>query len=158
MEGNIKQHMIMIKSLICLKKKLVQILHYFSFKQMKKDIYDYGYSISPFKYFLGFVVGIILVAAYCIFSKLDFVYIILEIVLLICLMPFIVRTKFKGMYQEKRFNEVDIYLHQMIFSFQKQPKILSSLEDTEKVSTGKLKKCNKKSNNLFKTDRSSGCI
>lgn len=139
MEGNIKTTYDNDKKPNLFEEKLVQILHYFSFKQMKKDIYDYGYSISPFKYFLGFVVGIILVTAYCIFSKLDFVYIIFEIVLLICLMPFIVRTKFKGMYQEKRFNEVDIYLHQMIFSFQKQPKILSSLEDTEKVSTGKLK-------------------
>ena len=122
-----------------LEKKVSEMMRYFSFKQMQKDIYDYGYSISPITYAFGIIGCMILVAVFCIFSKLSTVYTILEIILLLVLVPVFIRAKFKGMFQERRFNEVDIYLHQMAFSFQKRPKVLTALEDTEKVSTGKLK-------------------
>ena len=41
MEGNIKTTYDNDKKPNLFEEKLVQILHYFSFKQMKKDIYDY---------------------------------------------------------------------------------------------------------------------
>ena len=122
-----------------LEKKVSEMMRYFSFKQMQKDIYDYGYSISPITYAFGIIGCMVLVAVFCIFSKLSTVYTILEIILLLVLVPVFIRAKFKGMFQERRFNEVDIYLPQMAFSFQKRPKVLTALEDTEKVSTGKLK-------------------
>lgn len=40
MEGNIKTTYDNDKKPNLFEEKLVQILHYFSFKQMKKDIYD----------------------------------------------------------------------------------------------------------------------
>ena len=37
--------------------------------------------------------------------------------------------------------DVDVYIHQMIYSFERQPKILTALEDTLKVTDHKMKNC-----------------
>ena len=36
---------------------------------------------------------------------------------------------------------MDVYIHQMIYSFERQPKILTALEDTLKVTDHKMKNC-----------------
>ncbi len=43
-------------------------------------------------------------------------------------------------WENKRFNEVDIYLHQMAYSFERMPKINIALEDAAKVLGGQMQK------------------
>ena len=40
----------------------------------------------------------------------------------------------------KEFSDVDIYLHQMVYSFIRNPKIHTALSDTYAVADGRLKK------------------
>lgn len=113
---------------------------YFSVKQMKKEIYGYGYTMSSIKYIIAIIISLISIIGIGFFYQMKWGYIVLVIMTGAMTIPALIRAKFKNMYQKKRFNEVDVYLHQMIYSFQKSPKIITSLEDTSKIATGKLKK------------------
>ena len=117
-----------------------KIISYLSLKNMKKEIYSYGYTYSNKAYALLIICSIIMSILFAyIYQLKPFCIAIILVTIFLCL-PSLIKARFKGAYQERRFNDVDIYLHQMSFSFQKNPKILSSLEDTAKVATGKLKK------------------
>lgn len=121
-------------------KKIKEIKDYFSLKQMKKEIYGYGYTISAIKYIIFTIIGAVLIFLVSLFYQINIGYIIPILLVYFACIPTLIRGKFINLYQKKRFNEVDIYLHQMIYSFQKNPKILNALKDTRKISTGKLKK------------------
>lgn len=116
------------------------IKEYFSIKQMKKEIYGYGYTYSGIKYLFFLIVCFIITFAFGFAYQMNFGYMIPVLIICLVSMPALIRAKFVNLYQKKRFNETDIYLHQMIYSFQKMPKISVALEDTIKISTGKLKK------------------
>lgn len=117
-----------------------KIKDYFSLKQMKKEIYGYGYTVSGIKYLLMTIISISITIGFSLLYQMQIGYTIIVAFISIAVIPLLIRAKFINLYQKKRFNEVDIYLHQMVYSFQKKPKILTALEDTIKVSTGKLKK------------------
>lgn len=121
-----------------------KVISYLSLKNMKADIYKYGYTYSNKKYALMIFCSIAVSVGFAyVYQLKPFCIAMVLITILLCL-PSLIRARFKGAFQEKKFNDVDIYLHQMAFSFQKSPKILSALEDTEKVATGKLKAILKK--------------
>lgn len=116
-----------------------KVISYLSLKNMKSDIYKYGYTYSNKKYALMVLASIACTVGFAyIYQLKPFCISIVLITILLCV-PSLIRARFKGTFQERKFNDVDIYLHQMAFSFQKNPKILSALEDTERVATGKLK-------------------
>lgn len=119
-----------------------KIKDYFSLKQMKKEIYGYDkrYTVSGIKYLLMTIISILITIGFSLLYQMQIGYTIIVAFLSFAVIPLLIRAKFINLYQKKRFNEVDIYLHQMVYSFQKKPKILTALEDTVKVSTGKLKK------------------
>lgn len=120
-------------------KQIEKIKNYFSLKQMKKEIYGYGYTMSGVKYILLVLLSVAVTIGFSLLYQMKIGFTIIVATVFICIIPLIIRAKFVNLYQKKRFNEVDIYLHQMVYSFQKKPKILTALEDTAKVSTGRLK-------------------
>lgn len=123
-----------------MKQQIEKIKNYFSLRQMKKEIYGYGYTVSGVKYILLILFSIAVTIGFSLLYQMKIGFTLIVAFTFICVIPLIIRAKFINLYQKKRFNEVDIYLHQMVYSFQKKPKILTALEDTAKVSTGKLKK------------------
>lgn len=132
-------------------KKPNKIKEYFSFRQMKKEIYGYGYTMSGVKYFFFILLGIIITGLFGYLYQMKIGYMIPILFICIGVVPTLIRARFLNLHQKKRFNEVDIYLHQMIYSFQKNPKIYIAIEDTLKVSTGKLKKTLEKALEILDT-------
>lgn len=55
-----------------------------------------------------------------------------------CILPF-ARYYYLQNLEKKKFNDVDVYLHQMAYSFKRNPKINIALEDTVKVLSGNMK-------------------
>lgn len=117
-----------------------RIKEYFSIKQMKKEIYGYGYTCSGIKYFFFIIACFLVTFISGIIYQMSTLYMIPIFIVCFISTPKLIRVRFVNLYQKKRFNEVDIYLHQMVYSFQKMPKISVALEDTIKISSGKLKK------------------
>lgn len=56
----------------------------------------------------------------------------------LCILPF-AKYYYLQKLEKKKFNDVDVYLHQMAYSFQRSPKINIALEDTAKVLSGNMK-------------------
>lgn len=117
-----------------------KIIDYFSLKKMKEEIYNYGYTYSNKMYALMILASICVTLGFAVLYRLKPFCIAVVMITILGCVPSLIKARFKGAFQEKKFNEVDIYLHQMAFSFQKNPKIITALEDTSKVATGKLKK------------------
>lgn len=107
---------------------------------MKKEIYGYGYTFSKVKYIFFILFALAFPSVMGFFYQMKIPYIAIVAVVSLVVIPALIRANFINLYQKQRFNEVDIYLHQMVYSFQKSPKIITALEDTEKIATGKLKK------------------
>lgn len=116
------------------------IKDYFSLRQMKKEIYGYGYVWSKVKYIMFILIALAFPVGMGFLYQMKPLFIAIIAVFNLMMIPALIRANFVNMYQKKRFNEVDIYLHQMVYSFQKAPKIITALEDTERIATGKLKK------------------
>lgn len=109
-----------------------------STKALMDEISAYGYTFSNKNLFMQMLFMVALVTAVGIFYKMYWWTIIIVAVVAIAMVPIQVISKYRQMYHQKRFNDVDIYLHQMIYSFQKMAKVSIALEDTYKITNGEL--------------------
>ena len=57
----------------------------------------------------------------------------------IIILPFLIRKQYKNNQRLKEFSDVDVYLHQMVYSFIRTPKIKTALNDTYAISDSRLK-------------------
>ena len=114
-----------------------KIINYFSFNSLKKEQKNIKLSmyIGMLIAFLG--IGIILGVIF----RLNLICIIIISLLLGFIVPLIIRKKHIALNNEKKFRDVDVYLHQMIYSFIRLPKIDRALKDTFEICDGNLKIC-----------------
>lgn len=127
-----------------------RIINYFSYKQIKKDIYKDTESQGRTKgfnlklYLLLMLLSFILVFSFCLLFKIGLFFNCLVAVFFLTQVPIIIRRKYLAASNENKFKDVDIYLHQMLYSFRRSSKIDRALKDSYKISEGKLKTCIKK--------------
>lgn len=107
---------------------------------MRTQIEGYGFKYS-FKDFLKvtilFMAIMVIVGA---FMKLEELYTAIFVGVVLIMIPPMIVSQYRYIYEEKRFNDLTIYMEQMSYSFKKKPKILTALEDTAEISTGKMNK------------------
>lgn len=82
-----------------------------------------------------FVLGCI-----CVFYKMNIICFAISEIAVIIFMPAIIFYYYLQKQEDKRFNDVDVYIHQMAYSFQRNPKVNVALEDTSQILTGKAKR------------------
>lgn len=112
---------------------------YNAFKAMQMEIEGYGfhYSFLDFAKVLAvFMVGTIFVGM---ILKMKTLYMLALILVEIALLIPIIKSQYKFIYEQKRFNQLITYMKQMAYSFKKEPKILLALEDTYQLCDGKMK-------------------
>lgn len=120
------------------KSKKGSILRFIRWKNLKGEISGYGYDYSFKKYLLMALIVLVGVVFVGWFYKLKTALVVLLGVASLCFLPIIIYSQFRFMYKQKEFGDVDNYLHQMIYSFQRSRKIITALEDTHKVSSGRM--------------------
>lgn len=49
------------------------------------------------------------------------------------MIPRVIINSYRNMYEQKRFSDVNLYMEQVLYSFKKMPKIITSLQDVEKI-------------------------
>ena len=49
------------------------------------------------------------------------------------MMPKVIVNSYRNMYEQKRFSDVNLYMEQVLYSFKKIPKIITALQDVEKI-------------------------
>ena len=113
----------------------------FRFKDLQKEIEDYGYEYSGKSHlaYLGTVVLIVLVMSELMRIHIVGVGIILSIV--IFAFPTLTLYRYKTLYEESKFSRTIDYMEYMIYGFLRVPKILNSLEEAEKLCVGPIKEC-----------------
>lgn len=102
---------------------------YLNPKNLVTEVNRYGYrfSLSGFwKFFFLAFTGVLLVS---LLYKLQLIYILSITIFSLLIAPFIILLTYKGMYEQKRFMDVSNYLEQLLYSFRKQSKIMTALED-----------------------------
>lgn len=114
-------------------------MKYLTFKELKKEINGYGFNYSFKNYILTILAVLVLTVAAGLFYGLWLPFMLAVTGGCVLCVPFIIRSQFTFLYKQRQFNEVDVYLHQMVYSFQKTGKICVALEDTARIAEGELK-------------------
>ncbi|MDO5403347.1 MAG: hypothetical protein Q4F11_07895 [Eubacteriales bacterium] len=115
-----------------------KLREYFCYNAIKDQINSYGYVYSMKRYILSVMFLFMLVIMGSILFRLRIYCIIVIMIVGILCLPSVIRAQYYVRFQQRRFMDVDVYIHQMAYSFQKTPKISMALEDTYKISDGRL--------------------
>ena len=115
-----------------------RLIRYFSGRSVIKDISAYGYDFSMKKYILAITTGLLVIFGISMIYGLKPVCVIITGLVSISVIPGIIRKRYYNNNRLKKFMDVDIYLHQMAYSFMRNPKIYTALEDTGKIAGGTL--------------------
>lgn len=99
--------------------------------------------------FMTLMVGV------CITYKMHLLYIALVVLLGLFCVPVLLLHSYLQKKENIRFNDVDIYIHQMSYSFQRSPKIVTALKDVSKIVSGKMKQTVDKAIYEIEIDKSS---
>ncbi len=121
------------------KKKKVH-RNIFSFKSISREINGYGYSYSMADYFKSMLLAFAVMIGAGILLRLDATHIFILCIACIILVPNLVITQFKYVYEQKRFSDAISYMETMIFEFKKRPKILNALIAVEDTADDDLRK------------------
>ena len=129
----------------------------FSIKALTTEINGYGfnYSLKQYSLTLAIVIVALLVAGFFYSLKVPFLLAIL--LLAIILMPGMISTQFRYIYEQQKFSDVVDYMEYMLYEFKKKPKILYALKAAEDSCTGDIKKRIKKAidyieNGVYRND------
>ena len=126
------------------KKKTVKkesFLDHFSWKMLHEEIESYGYKYSFKNFVLQTLLYFGIVAAISIFSKLELVYILILLLIIILAMPFLVRSQFRQMYNVQRYEMVTSYLDNVLPVFKNRPNIPYAWSQVEDLTDGEMSKC-----------------
>lgn len=114
-------------------RKWKRILRYLSFlnpQKLAEEVQIYGYHFS-WKANILTICGVLLgMGAIGILFQLKLFYFLLEIAVVILLFPTFVLFMYMQMYEQKRFADAVTYAEQILYSFQKNRKIISALRET----------------------------
>lgn len=110
-----------------------KIFSYYKFSALKNKINDMGFDITP-KYLAMYL---LITAAISFFAgaiiKLTPVYSLMIVLAFILTTPFTLIYRFKFNYEQNRFNDIVDYMQRVIYSYQKNGKIYSTLKDVREV-------------------------
>lgn len=94
---------------------------------------------------------------FCAVYKLRPVCGIITALVILCCLPYLILISFQKKYHDKCFEETNLYIEQMLYSFRKHPSVLSALQDVEKVlPDGNLQKRIRQAVGVIQTGRSAG--
>lgn len=116
-----------------IKNKFKKILRYLSFlnpKKLTEEVQVYGYNFSWKSNLLAIFCTLLTVSAIGILFQLKTAYFTLVMAIVIILFPTFVLCMYKQMFEQKRFADAVTYAEQVLYSFQKNRKIVSALKET----------------------------
>lgn len=107
-------------------------------KNIKNIVKQYGYLYPAKKYIAGYIGTAVLLALIMYIYNIGLIYALFVFGTLIIVFPALLNTHYMSLHRLRQFSDVDIYIHQMAYSFKRQPKINVALEDTKKVVSTKM--------------------
>lgn len=111
-------------------QKKKHIFYYLNPKNFNKEIHRYNADISNWqfiKFLLATYAGLII---FMIIFKLHIPYMAVILGIVTLFLPSIFLLNLRTGYEIKRFESVNAYLEQLLYSFRRKPKVLTALQDT----------------------------
>lgn len=93
--------------------------------------YGYVFSVKRSIFMYGMAVAFALLCGK--FFRLERMYLLILCLWCACLFPFFLRNLYRNRYGQRQFVEINNYMEQFLYSFQKSGKILVTLKDVEKL-------------------------
>lgn len=106
------------------------------FKNLQVEIQGYGYHYSFSKYVGSLIFGVALVITIGKLNGLKAMPITALVAVIGVSVPILLVQQFRYLYEQNRFQSLLGYMEQMMYSFQKHPKIITALEETEELTKG----------------------
>lgn len=100
-------------------------------KTLEYQISGMGYSYSLISFFKNFLLFSLVIIILGYLHKMQVIYIMVIVVLYFTLLPFSIYSQYKYLYEQKRFQELCVYLKQMKINFKSHKKIITSLRETK---------------------------
>mgnify|MGYP004595207361 CR=1 FL=1 len=139
------------------KSNLLHSLWLLNPNNLAKEIHVYGYNFSWKTHLLLLICSLLGITVIGLLFQLEPQYLVICIIAVLYMIPTGIRHTYKKMYEEKRFEDALTYMEQMLYSFQKNEKILSALRETEDVfGEGQMKECIEEAINYLETGKSAG--
>lgn len=98
-------------------------------KNLQTEVSRYGYNFSAKKFYLSILAAFAVAIGIGFLFKLSIPFILAIFIVCTLCVPSILLTSYKNMYESKRFHDVSNYMEQLLYSFRRKKKILTSLED-----------------------------
>ncbi len=122
------------------KKKFGRVGKYFAYQPIEQVYHHCGEQYSVKKYISQWGLMLLITVGTAFLYQLNMMMGFVVVAAGLLCVPRFVRAMAVNTYHQKRFFDIDMYLHQMVYSFQRQPKISLALEDTAKVVQGDLQR------------------
>ena len=116
-----------------LKKKKKNWLYYLNYKNLSAEIQQYGYVFSPHKVVLASILEILLAIVFGLVFQLGIPFITTIALAGLVMVPQLIVHNYYNMYQQKRFSDANMYMEQLLYSFNKKKNILDSLRDVQTI-------------------------
>lgn len=117
------------------KERLVDILNP---SNLQKKIDSYGYNFTIGKYLSSVLLSIAATLVFGWLFSLKWECMVVLAIVITMMLPSIILTGYKNMYEHKRFIDLSDYMEQILYSFKVHGKIVSALKDTKTLFDGKM--------------------
>ena len=130
-------------------------------KNLQTEVSKYGYSFSSRKFYFSVLAAMAIAIGVGFLFQLKWYFNMVIIMTCILCVPVIFYVSRKNMYESKRFHDVTNYMEQLLYSFRRKKKILTSLEDVSvsfEGDNGNMKKVIDEAIEYIRTSETSGDI
>lgn len=101
------------------------------YKALNEKIVGMGYTYSLFSFLKTFLIFTLFIIILGYFHKLKYYYILILILCFFSVLPFSIYSQYKYLYEQKRFQELCVYLKNMKINYKQYQKILLALKETK---------------------------
>lgn len=111
------------------KEKGPSVLKMLNPRNLQTSVEKYGFQFSAKRFYLYVLLGLAAAVGTGVLFQLDWYFIAIIGAVALLSIPSIFLASIKGMYTAKQFHDVSDYMEQLLYSFRRKRKILTSLED-----------------------------
>ncbi len=105
-------------------------------RNLQREVEKYGYKFNANGFYISLFATMGVAIGVGFLFQLEWYFIALLIIFSAMCVPSIIYTTHKNMYESKRFHDVTNYIEQLLYSFRRKQKILTSLEDVQAAFEG----------------------
>lgn len=114
-------------------KRIIRLLKQLNPKDLAKEVHVYGYNFSWRMHLRILLCSFIGIGAIGILFKLEKGYVIVVAAVVVIVLPGLILSSYKRMFEQKRFADAAVYAEQMLYSFQKSEKVVAALKETREI-------------------------